>query len=223
MLYEYGDPRDIFFLINMSVRYALLVLALFLFRASSASAQPWQIVTPRQVLPVPSDGSTVNFPNVNLIAGMKYRVHATQRVIVSNSGEIADACYYINLFPFSPSVIPVSLKARNSPGNEDWFYNFWKASGFQGGSYQSSHVYDASIGSLGVPLSFRFFDRADSPSNYYSDNSGNILIDVARETPGIALKKIRSISEFFASALRRYFSILLKAMGLRAIVSIVFL
>jgi hypothetical protein len=169
------------------MRICLRFFILFLTAAASAGfAQTWEIPTPRQVLPVPSDGSTVNFPNVNLITGMKYRVHATQRVTVSNSGDIADACYYVNVFPFAPGVVPVSMKLRNSPTNEDWFNNFWNAAGLQTG-YQSSHVYDASVPSLGSALSFRFFDRADPPSPYYGDNSGSIMIDVAQETPGIAI------------------------------------
>jgi hypothetical protein len=168
-----------------------LRILVFLFGgASIVSAQSWQIATPRQVLPVPSGGSVVNFPNVNLVNGMKYRVHASGVVTVSSSGDMSDACYYIfnSFLHFNPNITPVSLKLRNSPTNEDWFYNFWNAAGFQGGNYQSSHVYDASIPSLGSPLSFRFFDTKEPPSPYYSDNVGSILIDVARETPGIAVQ-----------------------------------
>ena len=177
----------------MSPKQALLLLALLLFGASVASAQPWQIKTPRQVLPVPSDGSTVNFPNVNLIVGMRYRIHASGSVNVSSGDDMADACYYIfnSFLLFAPSITPVSMMTRNGAASEDWFYNFWKASGFQGGNYQSSHIYDASIGSLGSPLSFRFFDTKE-PSvgpQYYSDNVGSILIDVARETPGVVVQK----------------------------------
>ena len=40
-----------------------------------------------------------------------------------------------------------------------------------------------SIRSSGVPLAFRFQDTQ------YGDNYGTILIEVARETPGIAIKK----------------------------------
>ncbi len=188
------SPCIIIELYRMGLRQKFFLLTLFLFWATSASAQPWkpwQIATPRQVLPVPADGTTVNFPNVNLVAGMKYRVHASGSVSVSSGSDIADASYYIlnSFLHFNPNVTPVSLKVRNGAASEDWFYNFWTASGFQGGNYQSNHIYDASIGSLGSALSFRFVDRGDPPSNYYNDNSGNILIDVARETPGIAIEK----------------------------------
>jgi hypothetical protein len=178
----------IIYLINMRVRQALLLITLFLFGASPASAQSWQITTPRQVLPIPSDGLTVYFPNVNLAAGMKYRVHASQRVSVSSGSDIADACYYVNIIPIDPTIANVSLKTRTNISTEDWFYNYWKANGLQSG-YQSNHNYDATITSLGSLLSFRFFDRGDPPSSYYTDNSGSILIDVARETPGIAIQK----------------------------------
>ena len=88
----------------------LLFLVLLLL-ATSVSFGQWKIATPRQVLPVPSDGSTVNFPNVNLISGMKYRVHASGLVTVSNKGETADACYYISAFflYFPPTTVPVSF------------------------------------------------------------------------------------------------------------------
>ncbi|MEP7233897.1 MAG: cohesin domain-containing protein, partial [Ignavibacteriota bacterium] len=155
-----------------------------------AVAQTWRIITPEQVLPVSSDGTTVNFASVVLPAGMKFRVHATDRVNVSNGIDIADACYYFNIFPFPPATIPVSLKVRNSATFEDWFHNFWITSGFQN-NYQSSHIYDATIASVGSTLTFRFFDT-DEPAvtpQKYGDNKGSILIDVARETPGIAIER----------------------------------
>ncbi len=170
----------------MSVRYALLLIALFLFRVLPASAQPWQIVTPRQVLPVPAIGDTVNFPNVNLVTGMKYRVHASGVVIVSAQNEKADASWYISIFGIgvSPLIVPVSLKVIFDGKNDDWYYNFWKVSGFQPIlTFSSNHIYDASITSSGVPLAFHFSD------SHLADNSGNILIDVARETPGIVIQK----------------------------------
>src|SRR5438105_10651861 len=133
-------------------------LLVFFVIASISYGQSWKIITPRQVLPVPSDGSTVAFPNVNLVSGMKYRVHATQSVKVSNGSDFADAAYYITPIGIAaaPTFIPVSLKVRTDATNEDWFYNFWKTSGFQAFAYQPSHTYDASIASLGSPLSFRF-------------------------------------------------------------------
>ncbi|MDP4231628.1 MAG: choice-of-anchor D domain-containing protein, partial [Bacteroidota bacterium] len=108
---------------------------------------------------------------------------------VSSTKETADACYYWQVIPFAPTFIAVSIKTRTSGTNEDWFYNFWKASGFQGGNPQKSGIYDASILSSGNPLSFRFFDNQDPPSKFYGDNSGSIQIEVARETPGIAIQK----------------------------------
>ncbi|MFI5263459.1 MAG: choice-of-anchor D domain-containing protein [Candidatus Kapaibacterium sp.] len=175
----------------MSVRQIGLILSLFLFGALPSSAQSWKILTPRQVLPVPSDGTTVNFTSVSLISGMRYRVHASQRVSVSSGSDIADACYYVNIFPFAPGIVPVSMKVRTDASTEDWFYNYWNTSGFQN-SYQPSHSYDASITSLGSTLIFRFFDTQEPSSSggakYYSDNTGSILVDVARETPGIAIE-----------------------------------
>jgi hypothetical protein len=167
----------------MGLRHKILLITAFLLGASGASAQQWQIVTPRQIMPVPPDGSTLVFPNVNLIAGMKYRVHASGSVIVSASKESADACYYSQgFFQFSPLIVPVSLRVRYDGINENWYYTYYTASGFQKG-YQSSHIYDATIPSSGVPLAFRFKD------SQYGDNVDSILIDVARETPGIAIEK----------------------------------
>lgn len=167
----------------MGLRHKLVLFTAFLLGAPAASAQQWQIVTPRQILPVPSDGRTINFPNVNLVTGMKYRVHASGSVTVSSTKETSDACYYSQgFFQFSPLIVPVSLRVRYDGINENWFYTYYTASGFQKG-YQSSHIYDATIPSSGVPLAFRFEDTQ------YGDNVGSILIDVARETPGIAIEK----------------------------------
>ncbi len=183
------SPCIIFETAIMGLRHVSALFLIFILGASQASAQPWkpwQIITPRQVLPVPSDGTTVNFPNVNLISGMKYRVHATGVVKVSAQNEQADASWYISVFGIgvAPTFIPVSLKVKYDGTNEDWFYNFWRVSGFQPIiSFAPNHIYDASIPSTGFPLAFRFND------SQYGDNSGNILIDVARETPGIAIEK----------------------------------
>src|SRR5437868_14526275 len=103
----------------MVYRLKIFILIFLFFLGADAFAQSWEIVTPRQNLPVPSDGSTVNFPKVNLIAGMKYRVHATGSVSVSTGSDIADACYYWNIIPFPPIGslvnVPVSMKIRSSP------------------------------------------------------------------------------------------------------------
>lgn len=182
------SPANIICKSIMGFCHRVLLFLVFLSGASAAQAQSWRILTPRQTLPVPGDGTTVNFPGVDLISGMKYRVHASGKVNVSNGSDISDACYYINIIPIAPPIVSVTLKMRVSPTNENWFYNFWSATGLQSG-YQSNHNYDASILSQGSPLSFRFFDRADPPSSYYTDNSGAITVEVARETPGIAIEK----------------------------------
>lgn len=160
---------------------------MFISGASIAQAQTWRIFTPRQTLSVPGDGSTVKFPGVNLIAGMKYRVHASGFISVSSSNDIADAAYYWKVISFPPVGglinVPVTMKVRTSLSNEDWFYNYYQSSGFQNGSAQSNHIYDATVPSSGVPLEFRFQDTQ------YGDNVGSIQVEVSRETPGIAIEK----------------------------------
>ncbi|MEI8133524.1 MAG: choice-of-anchor D domain-containing protein [bacterium] len=159
-----------------------ILIAFFLGTTTLASAQAWKIATPHQVLPVPVDGTILPFPLVNLISGMKYRLHASGVASVSNTGDQADAAYYIKFgLGIAPNIVPVSLRVRNSVASEDWFYNFWTASAFQL-AYQPGHVYDATVPSNGTPLSFRFQDTQ------LGDNTGDILIDVARETPGLAIE-----------------------------------
>jgi len=157
--------------------------------ASGLHAQPWkpwQVPTPRQTLLIPSDGARVNFDQVNLTSGMKYSVHTEDRFKVANGNELADGRYYINIVPFSSgSVVNVGLKYQIGTAGEDWFSNAPPTQ-----AYQGSHIYDASLTSNGTGvLSFRLFDRGDPPSNFYNDNSGNINVIVARETPGLAVKR----------------------------------
>ncbi|HEY6172273.1 MAG TPA: choice-of-anchor D domain-containing protein, partial [Candidatus Kapabacteria bacterium] len=167
---------------NTFILFLLLV-------ASGLNAQPWtpwQVPTPRQTLPISSDGAKVNFDQVNLVSGMKYSVHTEDRFKVANGNEFADGRYYINIVPFaSGSVVNVGLKYQIGTAAEGWFNNAPPTQG-----YQTNHIYDASVSSNGTgTLSFRLFDRGDPPSNFYNDNSGNINVTVARETPGIAVKR----------------------------------
>ncbi|HYM20107.1 MAG TPA: T9SS type A sorting domain-containing protein [Candidatus Kapabacteria bacterium] len=147
-----------------------------------AEAQ-WQKITPRESHPVPSDGSTVNFPTVSLPLGMTYHIHTDGRVNVSSGSDIADACYYVNILPFNPTITPVAMKVKYGAGLEDWVWSFLAPK-----NYQSSHIYDLTLASTSSPLSFRFFDRQDPPSTYYNDNSGSIAVEVAQETPEIVVK-----------------------------------
>lgn len=168
-------------------RNTLIIFLLLV--ASGLHAQPWtpwQIPTPRQTLSIPSDGGKVNFDQVNLVSGMKYSVHAEDRFKVANGNEFADGRYYINIITFaSGSVVNVGLKYQIGTAGEDWFNNAPPTQGYQG-----NHIYDASLTSNGTgALSFRLFDRGDPPSSYYNDNSGNINVTVARETPGLAVKR----------------------------------
>lgn len=164
----------------------LLIVASVLF-ASGVLAQwvPWQVVTPRQRLDVTGKGETVTFPLVDLPAGMVYRVHTEERVDVGDGG-ISDARYYVKIIPIAPPTIPVCLKMQYDVASEDWF-NSGVAPAIQSG-YQSNHIYDALVTSRGVPLAFRFYDRQDPPAAYYDDNSGRIVVEVSRETPGLAVK-----------------------------------
>ncbi len=168
-----------------------IIFLFVLFMVSSAEAQwkPWQIPTPRESHPIAADGSSVNFSTVNLPVGMSYHVNASGRVTVSsNPNEFADARYYVNILTFPPTAVPVSLKMRYAPASEDWF-NSAVAPAQQAG-YQTSHLYDASVASSGSPLAFRFFDSKDpavDPAKY-NDNSGTITVEVAQETPRIAVQ-----------------------------------
>lgn len=163
-------------------RNAVFALFLSVLAASVATAQ-WQIPTPREQHAVPSDGTTVNYPTVSLPIGVRYHIHSEGRVQVSSSGDIADACYYVNVFPFGPNVVPVSAKVRLSGTQESWMYDLLSPQ-----SYQSSHTYDVGTASQGSPLSVRFFDRSDPPNAYYNDNSGSLTVEVAQETPMIVAK-----------------------------------
>lgn len=172
-----------------SMRVAVILIAL----AASVSGlfaqgwTPWQATTPRQRLDVTGKGESVAFNQVDLPAGMVYRVHTEERVDVGDGG-IADARYYVKIFPIAPPTIPVSLKMKYDVSSEDWF-NSGVAPAEQSG-YQSNHIYDALVRSRGAPLAFRFFDREDAPSpnGYYNDNNGSIIVEVSRETPGLAVK-----------------------------------
>lgn len=168
-------------------RNTLIIVLLLV--ASGLHAQPWtpwQVPTPRQTLSIPPDGARVNFDQVNLISGMKYSVHTEDRFKVANGNELADARFYINIVPFaSGSIVNVGLKYQIGTAAEDWFSNAPPLQAFQG-----SHIYDASVASNGTgALTFRLFDRGESPGSYYNDNSGNINVTVARETPGLAVKR----------------------------------
>jgi hypothetical protein len=170
------------------MRHYIVIIVLF-FAATSASAQPWtpwQVPTPRQTLAIPPDGGKVTFPQVDLVSGMKYSVHAEDRFKVASGNEFADARYYINVVTFpSGSLVNVGLKYQIGTAAEDWFSNAPPTQGYQG-----SHIYDASVPSNGTgPLTFRLFDRGEPPGSYYNDNSGNITVTVARETPGLAVKR----------------------------------
>lgn len=160
----------------------VFLLFLSLLTASSSFGQ-WRIPTPRQTLSVPSDGSKILFPNVSLPVGMTYHIHADGRAQVSNSGDIADACYYVNIISLSPYVVPVAMKVRSSATQEQWMYDLLSPQ-----NYHSNHIYDASLASAGSPLTLRFFDRADPPNAYYGDNSGSITVEVAQQTPEIVAK-----------------------------------
>lgn len=165
------------------------IIIFLLLLVSGLHAQPWtpwQVPTPRQTLPIPSDGGKVTLDQVNLVSGMKYSVHAEDRFKVASGNEFADARYYINVITFaSGSIVNVGLKYQIGTGAEDWFNNAPPTQGYMG-----NHQYNASLTSNGTgPLTFRLFDRGDPPSSYYNDNSGNINVTVARETPGLAVKR----------------------------------
>ncbi len=157
--------------------------------ASGLHAQPWtpwQVPTPRQTLSITPDGARVNFNQVNLVSGMKYAVHTEDRFKVSSGNELADGRYYVNIVSFaSGALVNVGLKYQIGTAAEDWFNNAPPTQGYMG-----NHQYDASLNSNGTgALSFRLFDRGDPPSNFYNDNSGNINVTVARETPGLSVKR----------------------------------
>lgn len=165
------------------------IIIFLLLVVSGLQAQPWtpwQVPTPRQTLPIPSDGAKVTFSQVDLVSGMKYAVHAEDRFKVASGNEFADARYYINVITFaSGSIVNVGLKYQIGTAAEDWFNNAPPTQGYMG-----NHQYNASLTSNGTgPLTFRLFDRGDPPSSYYNDNSGNINVTVARETPGLAVKR----------------------------------
>jgi 5-hydroxyisourate hydrolase-like protein (transthyretin family) len=166
-------------------RTALIVLSLICFVWQGSLAQGWYSPTPRQTIAIHPDGSRDTFFAVDLIAGMKYHAHAEGRFQASNNGDICDARYYVGLLGpvASGSLINVGLKYRQGSGGEDWFNNAQPTQ-----AYQGSHIYDASIPSTGAgPISMRVFDRNEPPDAYYTDNSGDITVEVVRETPGIAV------------------------------------
>lgn len=167
----------------------IFLFVLSIFSAAEAQWKPWQIPTPRENHPIPANGSSVNFPNVNLPVGMNYHVNASGRITVSsNPNEFADARYYVNILTFPPTAVPVSLKMRYASASEDWFNSAVAPAQLAG--YQTSHIYDASVASTGSPLAFRFFDTKDpavDPTRY-NDNSGSITVEVAQETPRVAVQ-----------------------------------
>jgi hypothetical protein len=196
--------------LDFAVNYMrLLIIAAFVFfTASGIFAQvwtPWQVQTPRQRLDVSGKGEMVTFSQVDLQAGMEYRIHAEKVItVVSDGKQLADARYFIQILPFPlPAIairpgttapggltdtVKVGLRIQYAAGSEDWFNSAVVQA--QQSSYQSGHVYDALVASSGIPLSFRFFDKFELPGGqaYYDDNTGAITIEVSRETPGIAVK-----------------------------------
>lgn len=168
-------------------RNIIIVFVLFVFSGLSAQPwSPWQIPTPLQTLSIPPNGNKVVFSQVNLPVGMKYAVHTEDRFKVSSGNELADGRYYVNIVSFaSGALVNVGLKYQIGTAAEDWFNNAPPTQGYMG-----NHQYDASLNSNGTgALSFRLFDRGDPPSNFYNDNSGNINVTVARETPGLSVKR----------------------------------
>ncbi len=164
-------------------------VALLITIATSASAQTWRIVTPEESELISSNtGERILFPNVLLAAGLRYRVRASNAAKTSNANDSCDARYYftsgVGILP-NPIFPNVGLKIRYDGVNES-FFQPPIAVPIQNG-YQRSHIYDASVLSRGTILGFRFFDRVDPPSSYYDDNRDFIAINVARETPGIAV------------------------------------
>ncbi len=161
-----------------------IILLLAFFAASPIVAQ-WKKTTPRQTLPVPADGSTVDFTQVSLPAGMTYHVHADGTLVYQSGQKISDACYFLDpIFsaPISPLLggqLGVKIKYNNK-ANEDWYFTLAGTP-----IYNPNHTYDISSLTSSSFLSMHFFDKADAPNNYYSDNSGAINIEVAQQTPSL--------------------------------------
>ena len=106
----------------------------------------------------------------------------------SNANDSCDARYYFtNGVPVLPNLLfpNVGLKIRYDGVNETFFQPPVATPLVAG--YHANHVYDASVMSVGTILGFRFFDRVDPPNPYYDDNRDFIAINVARETPAIAV------------------------------------
>ncbi len=173
----------------MNFKSVLLVSLLTVSLSTRAGGQNWRIVTPEESELISSNtGERILFPLVLLPTGMRYRVRASNAARTSNSGDSCDARYYYNMgVELTPnSLFPnTGLKIRYDGVNETYFQPPI-AVPYQNG-YQASHIYDASVLSRGTILAFRFFDRVDPPSMYYDDNRDFIAINVARETPGIAV------------------------------------
>lgn len=160
-----------------------------LFTVSELSAQwvPWQIPTPRETQQIPSNGTSITFANVLLPSGMNYHVHADGWITYDASGDVADACFFNNLFlHISPDIGgKLGLKVTTAPAVENWFYTLAGKP-----NYNQNHIYNASIPSAANTLSIRYYDT-DEPSikpQNYGDNSGFITVEVAQETPRIAVQ-----------------------------------
>src|SRR5579883_1587930 len=168
----------------MTMNRLTLILVILLTLTGAALAQ-WQVMTPRETEQVPASGTSITYSLVSLPSSMNYHVHSTGTVVYQSSGDIADACYFLaSLFPISPGLGgKLGAKIRSSSTLEDWFFN-----DATNKAYSGSHDYDASVASTGSPLTIRFFDTADPPSSYYSDNSGALTIEVAQETPELAIQ-----------------------------------
>lgn len=134
---------------------------------------------------VAAKGLSVPYTTV-LPAGMQYWMRTEGVINASTTGDQADARYYItNGFPVqSGIVIQVGFKVRTNATTEQYI------SQTSALPYNASHDYIGPLTSGGVGPEFRFFDRNEpgTGQNYYGDNDGTILVELAQGTPEIIVK-----------------------------------
>jgi Flp pilus assembly protein TadG len=167
--------------------FFLIVFSLVTVSELSAQWVPWQIPTPRETHQIASDGTAVIYGTFSLPAGMNYHAHADGWIYYDGSNDVADACFFNNLFlHISPDLGgKLGIKITTAPATENWFYNLAGKPG-----YNQNHVYDASIPSAGNSLSVRYYDT-DEPSvkpQNYGDNTGFVTVEIAQETPRVAVQ-----------------------------------
>src|ERR1043165_7094182 len=136
------------------------VVIFSLLTVSELSAQwvPWQIPTPRETQQIPSNGTSTTFSTVSLPSGMNYHVHASGWITYDGSGDVADACFFNNLFlHISPSIGgKLGLKVTTAPSVENWFYTLAGSP-----AYNQNHDYGASVPRAANTLSIRYGDPGE--------------------------------------------------------------